>query len=325
MFVLLLFPSGRLPSRRWRPVAWLGWVAVVLTTVGNLFAPGVLPDTHSVNPLGVGGPLGAVFDALQAAFGFVLFTGLAALASLIFRYRRADAVEREQLRWLVYAVGLIILAVIAGSVVMELVRNGDLATNIQNAIVSFALSAVPLAIGFAVLKYRLYDIDIVINKTLVFGALAAVHRPSCTWHRRGARAAIGTTESRTRCSRSPPRPWSRWRSSPSATRVQRFANRLVYGERATPYEVLARFSERIAGTYATEDVLARHGARDRGGDRRRARRGLAAGRRRVSWPRRVAGRGPAHAGSPLGGGELPTLPGADRAWRCGTAASSSAR
>ena len=293
----------------------LGWVAVVLKTVGKLFAPGVLPDTHSVNPLGVGGPLGAVFDALQAAFGFVLFTGLAALASLIFRYRRADPVEREQLRWLVYAVGLIILAVIAGSVVMELVRNGDLATNIQNAIVSFALSAVPLAIGFAVLKYRLYDIDIVISKTLVFGVLAAFITAVYVGIVVGIGALIdqGTGKPNLALSILATAVVA-VAFQPVRERVQRFANRLVYGKRATPYEVLAEFSHRMAGTYGADDVLPRM-ARilGEGTGAKEARVWLAVSGEltpAAAWP---DAQGNGQGSVPVVGRELPTVPGSDLA------------
>src|SRR5204863_1245684 len=92
--------------------------------------------------------------------------------SLVFRFRRADSVEREQLKWLVYAGGLILAGFIGGSIVTSALGTSEFSTNLQNAIVSGTFVFVPLAIGVAVLKYRLYDIDVVINKTVVYGLLA---------------------------------------------------------------------------------------------------------------------------------------------------------
>ncbi|PYQ20684.1 MAG: hypothetical protein DMF79_09820 [Acidobacteria bacterium] len=172
-FVLLLFPTGRLPSRRWRPVAWFSGAVLGALFLGSAFQPGVIEATHSINPLGVSGPLGSVFKLLRGAFGFVLPAALAAVVSLVFRFRRAESLEREQIKWLVYAAALLVVAAIAGSVVPSLVSSKDLGNNLQNAILSGAFVFVPLAIGIAVLKYRLYDIDVVISKTVVFGALAA--------------------------------------------------------------------------------------------------------------------------------------------------------
>src|SRR5439155_4485099 len=109
---------------------------------------------------------------MRSAFGLFLPAGLASLASLVFRFRRAESVEREQLKWLVYAGMLLVAGFIAGAIVVAVLGTNDLSNNIQNAIVAGSFVFVPLAIGIAVLKYRLYDIDVVINKTVVYGALA---------------------------------------------------------------------------------------------------------------------------------------------------------
>src|SRR5204863_7217040 len=92
--------------------------------------------------------------------------------SLVVRFRRADPTEREQLRWLVYAAALLVVGFLISTVYIGIVGTSQLSTNVQNAIISGAFVFVPLAIGFAVLKYRLYDIDVVINKTVVYGLLA---------------------------------------------------------------------------------------------------------------------------------------------------------
>src|SRR6266516_19089 len=174
VFVLLLFPTGSLPSRRWRPVAWAAAAAIAAWVLGNAFAPTLASGPPPVrNPIGVAGPAGHVFDVLGGAGGaLIAATGLAAIVSLIFRYRRAGTVEREQLKWLVYAGGLIVAAVLAEPMIEQFLGLGDAASTLQNATSSGAAALVPVAIGIAIFRYRLYDIDVVINKTLVYGSLA---------------------------------------------------------------------------------------------------------------------------------------------------------
>src|SRR6266704_473641 len=200
VFVLLLFPTGSLPSRRWRPVAWAAAAAIAAWVLGSAFAPTLASGPPPVrNPIGVAGPAGHVFAVLGGAGeALIAATGLAAIVSLIFRYRRAGAVEREQLKWLVYAGGLIVAAVLAEPMIEQLLLGpGDAASTLQGATSSGAAALIPVAIGIAVFRYHLYDIDLVISKTL------------------------------------------------------------VYGRRATPYEVLADFAGRMAGTCAVEDLLPR--------------------------------------------------------------------
>ena len=260
MFVLLLFPNGTLPSRRWRPVAWVAGIAIAATFLGGAFAPGVIsvtPGDHSVNPVGIGGPAGQALKALGSSFGLVLLSGLAAVVSLVFRFRRAESLEREQIKWLMFAGGLLVAAVIAGIFVVNALGTNDFSNNIQNAIISGALIFVPLAIGIAVMKYRLYDIDVVINKTVVFGALAAFITAVYVVLVVGVGFLIGAGDRPNTALSIAATAVVAVAFQPVRERVQRFANRLVYGQRTTPYEALASFSERIAGTYATEDVLPR--------------------------------------------------------------------
>src|SRR6266498_2838661 len=173
-FVLLLFPTGSLPSRRWRPVAWAAAAAIAAWVLGNAFAPTLISSgpPPERNPLGVTGPAGHVFDVLGGAgAALIAVTGLAAIVSLVFRYRRAGTVEREQLKWLVYAGGLIVAAVLVTGPIGQLLGPAD-ASNLQSATSSGAVALVPIAIGIAIFRYHLYDIDVVINKTLVYGLLA---------------------------------------------------------------------------------------------------------------------------------------------------------
>jgi hypothetical protein len=167
-FGLLLFPDGRLPSPRWRWVAWLAAVANALTVIGIAVVPGRIEDTNVENPFG----LEAVPDVLGAVAGVALLVAVAAsIASLFVRFRRARSVERQQLKWLTYASALVGV-MLAASLVIEQVGGGS-AADLSNLIVTIALAFVPVAMAIAILRHRLYDIDVVINRTLVYGALTA--------------------------------------------------------------------------------------------------------------------------------------------------------
>ena len=260
VFVLLLFPTGTLPSRRWRPVGWAAAAALAGWAIGNAFAPTIIsagsPALH--NPIGVAGPAGHVFDVLAGAgAALIVATGLAALVSLVFRYRRAGTVEREQLKWLVYAGGLIVAALLTEIPIEQILGSSAASTNLQNAMSSGAIALVPIAIGIAIFRYHLYDIDIVINKTLVYGSLAifitgvyvAIVVGIGSLAQRGVHPSLGLSIVATAVVAVAFQPVRAW--------VQRLANRLVYGRRATPYEVLADFAGRMAGAYAAEDLLPR--------------------------------------------------------------------
>jgi len=176
VFVLLLFPAGNLPSRRWRPVAWTAGAGLAGWVLGNAFAPTIISKSPSVpNPVGVTGLAGDMFK-IMATGGVLLIAvaGLAAVLSLAFRYRRARMVERAQLKWLVYAAALVVAGALAGVPAEQIMGPGDAATNLQNAMVSGAVALVPVAIGIAVLRYRLYDIDRVISRTVAYAIVTGL-------------------------------------------------------------------------------------------------------------------------------------------------------
>jgi hypothetical protein len=128
------------------------------------------------NPAGVTGPAGDIFN-IMANGGRVLMVaaGLAAVLSLAFRYRRARTAERAQLKWLVYAGAVVVAAaLIAAGPVEQIMGPGDAATNLQNAMVSGAIALIAVAIGIAVLRYRLYDIDRVISRTVAYAIITGL-------------------------------------------------------------------------------------------------------------------------------------------------------
>ena len=172
-FLLLLFPTGSLPSRRWRPVLWLAIAAATLGFLTSAFKPGpIWEDTLNVdNPLGVGA-LGGLLDTVGTVV-WLSFAGtiLLAVTSVIVRFRHAHGDEREQLKWIALAALLVALAFIGVNSTGHLGRAGD---TVATGLFAVALAAIPIASGLAILRYRLYEIDRIISRALVYGALTVV-------------------------------------------------------------------------------------------------------------------------------------------------------
>jgi hypothetical protein len=167
IFTPLLFPTGRLLSPRWRPVAWLAGVTTAVLTVGTSLRTELelAPGQVIANPIGVA----AVGNPEQSPVALVLIgllTVLAAVAfgSLVLRFRRSRGEERQQLKWFTYAAALVPLSVIGDSLPAVV---GDLANDVP-------IVLLPVAAGIAILRHRLYDIDRLINRTLVYGLLTAL-------------------------------------------------------------------------------------------------------------------------------------------------------
>lgn len=172
-FLLLLFPDGALPSRRWRPVAWAAGVGLAAFFLGAAFGPEFV-ESDIRNPIGVGGVAGRVLEVLQQGIVLAIGATVASIVSLLMRFRRATDVERHQLKWLTYAAVLVALA-IAGSILIEATQEPSITRDdIQNVLITGALGCVPIAIGIAIFRYRLYEIDRIINRTLVYVPLVAI-------------------------------------------------------------------------------------------------------------------------------------------------------
>ncbi|MGI9121463.1 MAG: hypothetical protein ACR2FR_01040 [Rubrobacter sp.] len=165
-FLLLLFPDGRLPSPRWRPVAWCAALGVIGFLAGYALEPGPLEEfPRIINPYGVDSP---ILEAVTVA-GAILATAsmLASAVSLIVRMHRAGRVERQQIKWLAYGGAVVVGAVFVGGVISVWIGEVGI------SLIIIGLLGVPIFTGVAIARYRLYDIDIVINRTLVYGALTA--------------------------------------------------------------------------------------------------------------------------------------------------------
>jgi hypothetical protein len=177
-YLILLFPDGRLPSRRWRPLAWLSGAVIVLVSLSTALTPGRLPDLGGVpNPFG----LEEYPWVAEAAQGVTLLLPLCVLASalsLVLRFVRSGGEEREQIKWLAFAAlvsGLGSSSVVIPSIILSNDAGGadPLWMNLLEDAETLSFAGVPVAVGIAILRYRLYEIDLIINRTLVYGSLTA--------------------------------------------------------------------------------------------------------------------------------------------------------
>ena len=169
--VLLLFPDGRPLSRRWRPFVWLNLIAVALI-LAFAFKPGPIGTSllDIANPFGIQGA-GPLLEAIGISGIFLtLAVAVAGAASLVIRLRRARGEERQQLKWFAFAGAVCCAAFATGPVLWSLPPSSGLAW-IWSVLFLSAASTIPAATGIAMLKYRLYDIDVIINRTLVYGSL----------------------------------------------------------------------------------------------------------------------------------------------------------
>jgi hypothetical protein len=168
-FFLLLFPDGRLPSRRWRPIAWLSAAGLSGSVVGVALAPGQLADYRRVeNPFGLGGTAGKMIELVGAVGWLLVLVAVTACATaLVVRFRRARGVERIQIKWVAAAAAVAAVSYIFAAIFWE---NEAVAVPLGTT----GILVIPVAAGIAILRYRLYDIDVVINRTLVYGSVTAL-------------------------------------------------------------------------------------------------------------------------------------------------------
>jgi signal transduction histidine kinase len=256
VFLPLVFPTGKLLSHRWRPVVWVAVIAMVVGFVANGLSPNQDATSYvaGVHPVSLPAPYSAIAGVLSTAFVIVL-PGLIILSisSLVLRYRRGSADERHQIKWLAVAIA------VAGSAGSASLVFGSLGHPIQllQDLDVLGIALIPVAAAIAVLKYRLYDIDVVISRTLVYGALAAFITAVYVGIVVGVGTLVGSGGRPNLVLSIIATAIVAVAFQPVRERLQKVANRLVYGKRATPYEVLSQFSERVAETYAAEDALPR--------------------------------------------------------------------
>jgi signal transduction histidine kinase len=269
IIMLLVFPDGHLvsPKLRWLVYAVLGvGLSGLILCVMNP-TPGVVGVAATVQA-GVPAPVSVLaipgaaplLNTLGNVWGLLsnLFSA-AAIVAVFLRLRGADSDTRHQIKWVASAALFLVVTILLVNFLPNTVFSdpGPLVGTTVALLVSIAVLGVPTAIGVAVLKYRLYDIDVIISRTLVYGVLAAF----ITAVYIGIAVGIGTLVG----SGGQPNLWLSIVATiivavgfqPVRERVQKIANRLVYGNRATPYEVLTAFSDQVAEAYAADEVLPR--------------------------------------------------------------------
>jgi signal transduction histidine kinase len=253
VYLPLLFPDGRLPSPRWRPVAWLAAAATVLLSASFALGPGPIDSSQPDLPnpfapvnagdiLAVVGPLAGLLTALA------LFGGAGAA---VVRFRRAQGIERQQLKWFAYATVVLLFALVMP--ILLYFPDFTSETLLSGVLLSVGFPAIPLATGTAILRYRLYEIDRLISRTVLYGVLTAcvvvfyafivgylslLFRTADDWLI--SLVATGLVAVL---------------FQPLRARLQEGVNRLIYGARDDPYGVMSRLGQQLQLSLAPDQVL----------------------------------------------------------------------
>jgi signal transduction histidine kinase len=250
----LYFPNGQLPSPRWRPALWLTIAATTLFAISMVLSPGPidgsLPEVS--NPFAPPSAESLLRFLTPTAIALMLASLLVGMLAPIVRFRRAQGVEREQIKWFVYATTLLVAAIVIPAAIYY-PKFTDEDALLSGSLLAVAGPLLPIAIGIAVLRHRLYDIDLIINRTLVYGALTVcvvglyvlvVGYLGTLLHTSGSLlislVATGVVAAL---------------FQPLRERLQRGVNRLIYGERDEPYAVLARLARQLETAVALESIL----------------------------------------------------------------------
>jgi signal transduction histidine kinase len=253
--IILLFPDGKFPSPGWRKVAWMTVGALLLFLPLQAVEPGsvdpsLLPDR--TNPLGVSAPLWTFLKPLMwTAFSILALCYGAAFVSLIVRLRNSRGDVRQQIKWLLFPVGLYGIFLLL--FIIGIAKADDVIVNVGVALGQLAVAGMVIAIAFAIFKYRLYDVDLIFNRTLVYGALTTcviglyvlvVGMLGMLFQAQGNLVIALLATGLVAVLFQPLREW-----------LQRGVNRLIYGERDDPVAALSRLGERLEAVLPAEQVL----------------------------------------------------------------------
>lgn len=253
VFVFLLFPDGRLLSPGWRPVVWAGIVGLVLVVLATALHPAPMSGSSLVaNPLGLRGSE-AVLSVLMTVGSVLLAVGLVgSLVAVVVRFRRSRGIERQQIKWLAYVCILFVILSLATVPMFALAEQTPFLEELGIATSTLAMIAIAVAVTIAIARFQLYDIDVIVNRTLVYGVLTAIIVLIYVLVV-GAAGALFQTQ-------------SNWLVALLATglvavlfnplraRLQRWTNRLLYGQRDEPFEVLAQLGQRLEDSVAPESI-----------------------------------------------------------------------
>ena len=253
-FVFLLFPDGHLPSYRWRPIGWAAGLGLALLMLGLAAHPGPVSDWGTrPNPFGVAGTEAVLTGVINVGAMGLMVGALGSMLAIVVRFRRSRGLERAQMKWLVYAAAVVLLI---GVFVTPLWLSGglsdDVAMELSIVLTGLMTLGIAVAVTVAVVRYRLYDIDIIINRTLVYGVMTGVVLLIYWLVVSGAGVLFGSQ--------------GNWLPALLATglvavlfqpvhaRLQRGVNRLLYGQRDEPLAALAQLGQRLEQTLTPDSI-----------------------------------------------------------------------
>ncbi|MDX6301007.1 MAG: hypothetical protein QOF53_2221, partial [Nocardioidaceae bacterium] len=260
VYTVLFFPDGRLPSARWKLIPWVAGVDCLLGVLVLAFSPGKVTDVVeplAQNPFALPLPHAVFVVLVVVLYPLLPLSLLASAASLLVRFRGSAGVQRLQLKWLLYSMAAVAVSY-AVSTSISVTSWADARSpawiNVIQTVAIMSFGLIPVSIGIAVTRHGLYGIDRLISRTLLVGLLGVFVTGVYIGIVVGLGAIVGQ--------RHP----SVWLSvvatatvavlfQPAREAVRRAVNRLVYGARATPYEVLSDFASRMAGRYTTAELL----------------------------------------------------------------------
>jgi signal transduction histidine kinase len=258
--LLLIFPDGRLPSKRWRGVVIVGTTAWALSAFTEVFVPSPLADyamsSPPQNPFGIAS-VGNSPPAIGVSIFIVFFASLlVSIVSVAFRFHRAGPELRLQLKWVALAASLLVAIEVGANVYVATAQSfsgwAPPPVGVAQFVASAAMSA---AIAIAILRYRLFDIDLVISRTVAYAALAGVIAAFYIGVVAGVGGLLAAGSESHLLLAVVATAFVAVAFQPLRTRLERLANRLVYGIRAVPYEVLADFTTRLDGRESSLQLL----------------------------------------------------------------------
>ena len=253
-FVFLLFPDGRLPSRRWWPVGWAAGLSLLFLMSALAAHPGPVSDWGTKpNPFGLRGAEGILEAAITIGSVLLAVGVFGSMAAVVVRFRRSRGIERAQMKWLVYAAAVVLsIGVFTVPLWFSNSLSAPLSMELSIALTNLMTLGIAAAATMAIVRYRLYDIDVLINRTLVYGVMTGVILAIYGLVVGAAGVVIGAR--------------SNWLLAllatalvavlfqPLRTRFQRGVNRLLYGQRDEPFAVLAELGRRLEQTVTPEAV-----------------------------------------------------------------------
>jgi signal transduction histidine kinase len=247
---LLLFPDGRPPSSRWR---WVGWVSVALIAMASVALASVHGPSSTVPYDGIEDTAGYAIGVL--ALPLLLIASGLSVTSLVVRYRRSSGVVRQQIRWIAWGGAILVISMVW--VLVGQGMEGDSGGGIAALIALAGEVLLILSIAIAITRYRLYEIDVVISRTVTYGALALFITAVYVAIVVGVGTLVGQGDEPNLALAIVATAVVALLFQPVRSRVQRWVNRLVYGDRASPYAVLSELTARLSEADSNEQALKR--------------------------------------------------------------------